>query len=328
MDNDIVGQGIAGGVNNFFRMQNTLRNQNRQENLDAVNLRRLALDEQVKNATLADQSAQQGGMLQAYGGGGNLQTAYANKIKAEKSAKETQDFFNNIGDLKKAGASPDFITKFAKSKLAANPQTAPMADSISFIDDQAIKLVRDIGENQMPDPTQPGKFIPAGKYEVEGKATGDPANPYKFTTIKPFADKATTWEEPYETSIGGKKALVQKSSKGEVRPVIQDKNATGNEIPPKQAQRDLKSAYKEYVTARQKWRNNRDEESTRFMNEKYDEYVALGDSMGRDVRGKYAPLKAAASSPATGKTITRTGIDKKTGRKVVQYSDGTIDYAP
>lgn len=43
----------------------------------------------------------------------------------------------------------------------------------------------------------------------------------------PKAEKETeTWSEPYETNVGGKKALVQKSSTGKITPVIQDKSTT------------------------------------------------------------------------------------------------------
>ena len=32
------------------------------------------------------------------------------------------------------------------------------------------------------------------------------------------------------------------------------------------------------------------------------------------------------NKPAASKQIVKTGVDKKTGKKVVQYSDGTISY--
>jgi hypothetical protein len=43
--------------------------------------------------------------------------------------------------------------------------------------------------------------------------------PYQALSQK---EDVETWGEPYEDSIGGKKAKVQKSSRGQVRPVIQD----------------------------------------------------------------------------------------------------------
>lgn len=43
----------------------------------------------------------------------------------------------------------------------------------------------------------------------------------------PKAEKENeTWSDPYETNVGGKKALVQKSSTGKITPVIQDKSTT------------------------------------------------------------------------------------------------------
>lgn len=39
-------------------------------------------------------------------------------------------------------------------------------------------------------------------------------------------DSKETWGEPYEANIGGKRAMVQKSSHGQIRPVIEDKSTT------------------------------------------------------------------------------------------------------
>lgn len=39
-------------------------------------------------------------------------------------------------------------------------------------------------------------------------------------------DTKETWSEPYEANIGGKKALVQKSTHGQVRPVLSDRSTT------------------------------------------------------------------------------------------------------
>lgn len=180
--------GYNQGMQNLGNTFTDIANQKRQANMDAITLRRLALDEKVKEAGLADQSAQQGAMLQAYNAP-DLQSAYAAKIKTEQQMKRHADFFDHIDKLKKAGASPQFITTWAKSILSKEPDTAAMAPDISFIDDKAIKIVKDFGDNQLPDPLQPGKFLPAGKYEVEGQATGDPMNPYKFTTVKPVEMK-------------------------------------------------------------------------------------------------------------------------------------------
>lgn len=43
---------------------------------------------------------------------------------------------------------------------------------------------------------------------------------------------------------------------------------------------------------------------------------------------KTQPTGVDATAAGAGKTIVKTGTDKSTGRKVVQYSDGSVDYAP
>jgi hypothetical protein len=40
-----------------------------------------------------------------------------------------------------------------------------------------------------------------------------------------------------------------------------------------------------------------------------------------------AASKAGSPDSPAPRTVVRTGVDKATGRKVVQYSDGSIDYA-
>ena len=52
-----------------------------------------------------------------------------------------------------------------------------------------------------------------------------------------------------------------------------------------------------------------------------DPYGILGGGEGD------TPTSATPASKAKGKTVKRTGTDKATGRKVVQYSDGTVAYA-
>jgi hypothetical protein len=52
-----------------------------------------------------------------------------------------------------------------------------------------------------------------------------------------------------------------------------------------------------------------------------DPYGILGGGEGD------TPTSAAPTSKVKGKTVKRTGTDKATGRKVVQYSDGTVAYA-
>ena len=50
-----------------------------------------------------------------------------------------------------------------------------------------------------------------------------------------------------------------------------------------------------------------------------------------EIKGLQSDLASFGKKPdeaqPTGKTIVRTGTDKKTGRKVVQYSDGSVEYA-
>ena len=67
------------------------------------------------------------------------------------------------------------------------------------------------------------KLMESGKYIPES------VEAFKAGTGKLVFAKdpsVVTWSEPYEKTVGGKKALVQKSSTGQIKPVIEDKSTT------------------------------------------------------------------------------------------------------
>jgi homospermidine synthase len=65
-------------------------------------------------------------------------------------------------------------------------------------------------------------------------------------------------------------------------------------------------------------------------NETIDDYSALAKEVGVSEKLIGIPFRKGSKgtnkpSPS-GKTVTRTGIDRKTGKKVIQYSDGSVEY--
>lgn len=80
-----------------------------------------------------------------------------------------------------------------------------------------------------------GKAVPYGGQGVVEKAriagmdpqTGKPIFQFdEHTTFKEPQKPEETWGTPYESKVGGKKAMVQKSSRGKISPVIQDTSTT------------------------------------------------------------------------------------------------------
>lgn len=159
-----------------------------QEGKSAQDAQMQALQMQGLQAQLADTAAKQGAIQQMYGAA-SPQDAYVKQMQAEKDKAEMNTFFGHVDNLKKAGASPQTITEWAKATIGQNPKYADMAQHISFIDDTGLEVTKPFKDGELPDPTHPGQFLPAGTYTVKGKRTGDPNNPIAFSGITPFVQK-------------------------------------------------------------------------------------------------------------------------------------------
>lgn len=70
------------------------------------------------------------------------------------------------------------------------------------------------------------EVMKAGEAEILFGAGEISGKEYMDINYPKEAKEEETWSEPYETKVGGKKAIVQKSNKGKVVPVIQDKSTT------------------------------------------------------------------------------------------------------
>lgn len=194
-------EGLATLGQSLDQMQAT----DRQRKMDAMTMeqnRRASsltdLQMQQTGLNLAQDRAGSLAMIGQYGTGdrpdfqAQLADATAFKAQEEKmaaaakmEAEETQRYFQTVKMMKDAGATPDTITAFSKVALKSNPKYASIADTVSYMDDTKMVVTRDVKDGELPDPTRPGQFMPAGKYELEAVATGNPTNPYKFNKIVP-----------------------------------------------------------------------------------------------------------------------------------------------
>lgn len=82
--------------------------------------------------------------------------------------------------------------------------------------------------NGKPTPYDGNGTISKARIAGMDEQTGRPIFEFdEHTTYEPTKPKdEETWGEPYVATIGGKKAMVQKSSRGQVKPVIQDTSTT------------------------------------------------------------------------------------------------------
>lgn len=108
--------------------------------------------------------------------------------------------------------------------LAGQPMTQQdwINHAAQYADTPTGKTALQIGSVQ-PKESFAEKLIATGKY--------DPASVVEFLGGKGqlrFAKdpSVVTWSEPFTANVGGKKALVQQSSTGQIKPVIEDKSTT------------------------------------------------------------------------------------------------------
>lgn len=114
-----------------------------------------------------------------------FQAQQTQEIEAQKRKREGMNqFFTSIDSFKKAGATPQFLTEFTKLEMSKDPALAKIAPFVSYMDGETMEITRDFASGELKDPTT-GQPMPAGKYAIKGRATGDPNNPFKPTSIVP-----------------------------------------------------------------------------------------------------------------------------------------------
>jgi hypothetical protein len=149
-------------------------------------LRQLQIQQAV--AGLADTRAKQGALSSM---GGSLQGAYEQQMQREQDQKKLEakqkgmeTYLNTIKALDgMPNLDPATKTEIGKQFLRQNPEYAPMAENLSFIDSKGVKAARQFADGELKDPVT-GQPLPAGYYETVGVWTGDAANPVKLTSYK------------------------------------------------------------------------------------------------------------------------------------------------
>lgn len=215
-----LGQQVGGTLSDIAARQRTER--------EAAPARELA-DIQLQTARqgLEEDIAKRAATQQVMGGT-DLTSTYAAQMRKAQRAEQTKAFTEGFDKLVASKSSPEALKRYTQAALSKDPDLATWAPYISYVDEGSIKITKPFGPNEAPDPTRPGSFLPPGVYTVTGSRTNDPTNPFAFQLIEPAKAEKTeeTWGEPYAMSVGGKKAMVQKSSRGQIRPVVQDVSTT------------------------------------------------------------------------------------------------------
>ena len=234
------------GLSNLTNTLGTLAQLKRQDQqyADEAPLRSLQMQQaqqgvEQQGLTLANLKGQQGALTDQYGTTGQpdaLPRAMSFQAQEEQMQKEQatkqkgfEVYLNTIKALDgMTNLDATTKTEIGKHFLSQNPDYAPFANNLKYVDSKGVKAARQFGEGELKDPAT-GKPLPAGYYETEGVWTGDAANPVKLTAYKLVPEKKDeheTWGDPYQDNVGGKKAMMQKSSRGQVRSVLADNSTT------------------------------------------------------------------------------------------------------
>jgi len=154
---------------------------------------------------LADIMAKQDALKKNYGGG-TLTDAYTAQMKEQQQIAKTKAFFDQLETFDKTGMAPESVTSWAREQFAQDPGLAKIAPNLTFISKDAIKMTMKVGPNQIKNPMKPDEYIPEGMYELEGKATGNPLDPYRYSSIKPYVDR----EEMQDKRLAAQSQMLDK----------------------------------------------------------------------------------------------------------------------
>lgn len=103
----------------------------------------------------------------------------------ERATKAIGDYWGRLDHFAKAGASPEFLTEMTRIGFKADPVLSGIKpDSITYVDKDGMTITDDFPDGALVNPMT-GQPMPAGRYSVESKRTGDPNKPYKPIKIEP-----------------------------------------------------------------------------------------------------------------------------------------------
>jgi len=249
------------------------------------------------------------------------------KLGAETRAQQLQP-----GEIKKQEAS---LVKMGIDNGLTQQQALKTAAETRKLDAETRKIIMDLAANQNGQITDPNKradleqklgdkyyartknyqdvFDSYQTLQASGKEGTGPGDLALITSFMKMLDPGSVVRET-EFANARDTAGFYNNLKN-----MADKWTTGSFLQPKDRTKFLKLAAEYMKAAEKKEDNVRKQIQTAIKNYGLNEVNVLPEKM----QGK-----TSESPPGQGeRTITKTGIDKATGRKVVQYSDGTIEYA-
>jgi hypothetical protein len=214
--------GYGGGANAFMQNFNQVRQANQQNRLREGEL---AMAEQFRQAQMDQMAAQEserqrkasmerealGRQMQLNQDLGAPVRDVSARTERPKTLAEQMAVLQQQGGPEGVKMAADFANK----PQTMNPIVAKLieAQQNGTINEQGKAILKMAGYDMFA--PKPGPLVT--------DATGVRIADAPGVKVKPEGE---TWGEPEEMNIGGKRALVQKSSTGQIRPVIEDKSTT------------------------------------------------------------------------------------------------------
>jgi len=217
---DAVGRNNA-NADGLRQLREVLERQGEQARLAPQEAQAATLrDMQIKQAQMGldDATAKQGALSAM---GGTLQGGYEQQMKQDQAQKQAEakqkgleTYLNTLKALDSmSNLDPKVKSDIGKHFLSQNPEYAPIAANLTFVDSQKVKAARQFGEGELKDPTT-GQPLPAGYYETEGEWTGDASQPVKLTSYKLVPEKVDKPEYKFRERTDGNRTVAEESQDG------------------------------------------------------------------------------------------------------------------
>lgn len=186
---------LSGTLSDIHRQGTEMEDRKRRNSLADLQMRSGELGLQQTQAAMDDSNARTNSLKALYQSP-TLEGAYTAQAQAEMKQKEMErkqkgfeTYLNTVKVIEGFDKiTPESKVELNKHLLAQNPEYAPMAANLTFVDSKGVKAARQFAEGELKDPVT-GQPLPAGYYETEGAWTGDINSPVKLVSYKLVEDK-------------------------------------------------------------------------------------------------------------------------------------------
>jgi hypothetical protein len=182
-------EGFNSGISNLAQALKYRQQMDRQENVDALHkltaestLKTQGLQQTASQMAIDKAKAEEAAVMTVTGKGTPAEAMAAQTLRKQKLEEDERDrkilheTLSTLGGLVKNGADPDAISKVAQN-IISKTRFKDDFNGIQFTG-QEFTVEKDFPDNTIPDKSNPGAFLPAGRYKITATpgANGGPIN--------------------------------------------------------------------------------------------------------------------------------------------------------